>query len=187
MRLTFQNGFWAVHISFFRMVKFKLLSQFPVDSLPHPVLTILLLSLIQITAIAYYVIDYFISIPTESTSAILLRLIFFCFMIICPHSFVLCCYRKRYIFYLMFPFQSHIKVFACGISLARRLIIFIHLLLFSFLFSGLFCFLDACVLFIVSGGCNRSSSRYFSLNLCINASMLLSMLALIFDTISLST
>ena len=37
MRLILQDGFWIVHITLVRMVKFKFLAQFPVDRLPHPV------------------------------------------------------------------------------------------------------------------------------------------------------
>ena len=37
MCLIFPDGFWAVHIAFVRTAKFKFLAQVPVDYLPHPV------------------------------------------------------------------------------------------------------------------------------------------------------
>ena len=43
--LILQDGFWVVHISFVRMVKFKSLEQFPVDHLGHPVVSSLILFL----------------------------------------------------------------------------------------------------------------------------------------------
>ena len=45
VRLIRQDGFWAVYIPFVLMVKFKLLAQFPVYHLPHPVVCSLLLFL----------------------------------------------------------------------------------------------------------------------------------------------
>ena len=61
VRLIFQGGFWVVHIPFVRMVKFKLLAQFPVDHLANPVMSSLILSVRQFTAFAY-VIDRFASL-----------------------------------------------------------------------------------------------------------------------------
>ena len=40
--LIFQDGFWFVQIPFVRIVKFKLLAQFLVDHLPHPVVSSLI-------------------------------------------------------------------------------------------------------------------------------------------------
>ncbi len=47
------------------MVKFKLLAQFPVDHLTHPVVSSRVLLLCQFSAFAYYAIDGFISGPLE--------------------------------------------------------------------------------------------------------------------------
>ena len=44
-RLILQNGFRIVQIPIVRMVKFKLLAQFSMDYLPHPVVSCLILSL----------------------------------------------------------------------------------------------------------------------------------------------
>ena len=46
--------------AFVRLVKFRLLAQFPVDHLPHPVVS----SLILISAFTYYGINFFVSIIT---------------------------------------------------------------------------------------------------------------------------
>ena len=43
--LILQVGFWFVSIPLVCMVKFKLLAQFPVDHLPHPVVSNLILFL----------------------------------------------------------------------------------------------------------------------------------------------
>ena len=45
MRLILEDGFWFMHISFRNMVKFQFLAQFPVDHLPHPVVSSLILLL----------------------------------------------------------------------------------------------------------------------------------------------
>ena len=37
--LVVQDRFWVVHIPFDRMVRFKLLAQFPLYHLPHPVIS----------------------------------------------------------------------------------------------------------------------------------------------------
>ena len=41
MRLIFQDRFWVVHIQFVRIVKLKLLAQFPLDHLAHHVVSTL--------------------------------------------------------------------------------------------------------------------------------------------------
>ena len=43
--LVLEDGFWAVHIPLVRKVKFKLLAQFQVDHLSHPVMSSLILFL----------------------------------------------------------------------------------------------------------------------------------------------
>ena len=54
--------FCVVHISFVRMVEFKLLAQFPIDLLPQPIVSCLLLLFRLLSAFAYYVVDRFIII-----------------------------------------------------------------------------------------------------------------------------
>ena len=63
-RLIFQDKLLVVHIPFIDMVKFRLLAQFIVDYRPHSVMSILILFLCKLTALAYYVIDRFVSIIT---------------------------------------------------------------------------------------------------------------------------
>ena len=48
-----------MHIPFVRMVKFKLLAQFPVDHHAYPVVSSLIFFLCKFAAFAYYVIDLF--------------------------------------------------------------------------------------------------------------------------------
>ena len=76
------------------MVKFQFLAQFPVDYLPHLVVSSLMLFLCEFTAFAYYVIDRFVSISTLSTSDILLHLVYFYFDIFSLYGVVLFCYYK---------------------------------------------------------------------------------------------
>ena len=64
-----------MYTPFVGMVKFKFLEHFPVDHLANPVVSSFVLLLCQFAAFAY-VIDGFISFTTESTFAILLRLIY---------------------------------------------------------------------------------------------------------------
>ena len=45
VHLILQNRFWVVHIPLIHMVRFQFLAQFPVDNLPHPVMSSLRLSL----------------------------------------------------------------------------------------------------------------------------------------------
>ena len=45
VRLIFLDGLLVLHIPFVRMVKFKLLAQFPVDHLPHPIVSSFILFL----------------------------------------------------------------------------------------------------------------------------------------------
>ena len=79
-------------IPFVGMVKFKFLAHFPVDNLAHPVVSNLVLLLCQFAAFAYYVIDGFIAVTTESTYAILLRLIYPRLDMIGSYGAVLCCH-----------------------------------------------------------------------------------------------
>ena len=44
--LIFLDGFWVMHIPFVRLIKFKLLAQFPLDHLAHLVVSSLILSLL---------------------------------------------------------------------------------------------------------------------------------------------
>ena len=43
MRLILQGRFWFVHIPFGSIVKFQFLTQLPVNHLPHPVVSIIIL------------------------------------------------------------------------------------------------------------------------------------------------
>ena len=42
VRLIFLDEFWVGHITFVRVVRFKLLAQFPGDHLTHPVVSCLI-------------------------------------------------------------------------------------------------------------------------------------------------
>ena len=67
-----------MHLPFVCIVIFKLLAQFPVDHLAHPVVSGLILSLCLFTELAYYVVDRFVSVTTLSSPAIFL-LVYSCF------------------------------------------------------------------------------------------------------------
>ena len=76
---------------FFRMVKFKLLSKFPVDHFHHPVMFSVLLYFHLFTTFALNMIGRFVFVTTSPTLAILLLLVYFCFNVVCPYG-VLCYY-----------------------------------------------------------------------------------------------
>ena len=81
-----------MHIPFAGLVKFKFLAHFQVDHLTDRVVSRLVLLLSQFAAFAYYVIDGFIYVTSESTFAILLHLIYRRLDKIGSHSAVLCCH-----------------------------------------------------------------------------------------------
>ena len=54
--------FWVVHIPFVCMVELKFPAHFPVDHLANPIVSRLILLLREFAAIAYYVIDRFVSV-----------------------------------------------------------------------------------------------------------------------------
>ena len=155
--LILQGGFWVVHIPFICMIKFKLLAQFPVDNLAHPIVSGLILSLCLFTAFAY-VINCFVSITTQSTSAILQHFVYFCFHIV---LIVLCCSQEIFNFSLMVSLSYPCPSFFIWDFSCLSLQMTIQLFNFLFLFPGNFCSVDACVICIVSGGCNQSSSVLF--------------------------
>ena len=64
MLLIFLDRFLVVQILFVCMIKFKLHTQIPVDYLPHPGISGLILSLHKLSAFAYNVIDYLVSFTT---------------------------------------------------------------------------------------------------------------------------
>ena len=68
MRFIFKDGFGDVHITFVLMVKFKLLSQFPGDHLPHIVVFTLILFLALFYCIPLSMFNRFISIRSDSVS-----------------------------------------------------------------------------------------------------------------------
>ena len=91
VRLILQDRFWVVHVPFVRRDKLQFLAQFPVDHLAHPVVSSFIL-LCKFAALAFYVIDCFVSVTTKPTLAIVLRLIHSSFDMIGPYGVVLCCY-----------------------------------------------------------------------------------------------
>ena len=67
MRIVLQDTFLCVHIPIVGMVDFQFLAQFPVDQIPHPVVSSLVLLLRLFAAFAYYVIIRFFSFTTKPT------------------------------------------------------------------------------------------------------------------------
>ena len=78
LSLIFLDGFRVVPIPFVRMAQLQFLAQFPVDHIPHSVLSSPTLFL----HFAYYLIGRFISITTPPTFAILFRIIIIIIIII---------------------------------------------------------------------------------------------------------
>ena len=87
------------------MAKFKLLAQFPVDDLAHPVVSSHILSLLSFTALAYYVTDVFIFLQHN-------LYLFFCVLFMLALTFLvlmvlfLDAIRGYSAFILSFPFIS---------------------------------------------------------------------------------
>ena len=73
-----------------------------------------------------------------------------------------CTTIRRYLISLLrHLFLRHFQVFSCEISLSLTPEMSLQLFFFPFLFSGSFCSLDACIVCIVPGGWNQSSSALF--------------------------
>ena len=54
VHLILEDRFWVVQITFVHMVKYKLLAQFPMEHLAHPVVSNVILFLYQLAAFAYW-------------------------------------------------------------------------------------------------------------------------------------
>ena len=65
--------------------------------------------------------------------------------------------RRDSVSLLRFPFLSHVHVFSCEMSLKTST----ELFFFTLLFSGYCRSVNLCVVSIVSGDCNQSSSAFF--------------------------
>ena len=116
------------------MVKFKLLVQFPVDHLAHPVVSILILS---------FVLIYFIRLLCDWSFRLNCHIIFICYFVASclfflwhsPYGVVSCCYQERFSFHLKVSFFSHVQISSCEMSLICGL-------KYSYsCFSSHFCFL----------------------------------------------
>ena len=116
VRLIFQNGFRVLHIPLVRMVKFKLLAQFSLDHLAHPLMSSLIISLCKFTAVAYYVIDRFVFIAAYSTFTIFFHPVYSRFDIVLI-TFFCAAIRRDSFSLLRFPFLCHVQVFSCAILL----------------------------------------------------------------------
>ena len=93
-----QGGFWVLYIPFVRMVKFKVLAPFPVEDLPHSVVSYTLFCVNLLHSLIMWWINSFL-LP-HNLYAILLRLIPSCSDIIGSYGVVSCCYQKRFSFSL---------------------------------------------------------------------------------------
>ena len=102
-------------------VKFKLLAQFPVDHPAHPVMSSIVLFLCKFAAFAYYMIDGFVSITTQPTFAVLLRLIYFRFDMTGSYGVVFAAIRRDSFSLLRFPFFSHVQVLSWEMLFISRL------------------------------------------------------------------
>ena len=88
------------------MVKFKFFTQFPVDYLPHPVMSSLPLFLLYFAAFDYYMINHFHTFTILSTLALLLHLIYFCFNIVGIYGIVWCCCSNyNYYYYIYYCYS----------------------------------------------------------------------------------
>ena len=152
VRLIFQNGFWVVHIPFFRMVKCKLLAPFPVDHLPYPIMCGLILFCANLLQ------SHIIKLIVLSRSQYNLHLIYILALTeLVLRALFYAAIRKDSVSLSGLHFLSHVQLlsFAC---LSLR--ISVQLFFFSFVYSGYFCSVDAC---IISGLCNQTSSAFSNL------------------------
>ena len=102
------------------------------------------------------------------TSAIWLRLVYSYFDIVCPYGvffffFFFAAIRRDSVSLLKFPFLSYIQVFSSDISVVCRLKYPYNCFYFYFCFLVIFCSIDSCVIYIVSGCFNV----FFCVFLCI--------------------
>ena len=174
MCVIFKDRCWVVPIPFGGMVKFKFLAHFPVDHIAYPIVSSLLLRLCQFAAFAYDVIDGFISVTTESTFAILLRLIYPPLDMIGSYGAVLCCHKERFYFSLKVSFLSHVQDLSCEMLFISRLKRLWSCFFLPFLFPSFCHFVIYRVVSIVSDVRNQSSIVFFyvvfeSLYGCVNA------------------
>ena len=90
-----------------------------------------------------------------------LHLLFCCLLFSLAYAVCLCCYQKRFNFslkiFLSLPGPSFLVWDFTCLLLGRSIPFF----LFPFFFSGYLCSVDACVVCIVPGGCNQSSTELF--------------------------
>ena len=133
------------------MIRFQYLAHFPLDHFPYPAAYCLELFLCLFAYFADYEIDRFISITTQSMSALLLRLIYICFNIVGRMVLIYAAIRRDSVSLSSFPFLIHVMSFRVRFPLfvAWNIHTDGFLLISYFLFS-LFCWSLYCL------GCFRS-------------------------------
>ena len=155
----------------YREVKFKFITQFPVDHFPYRVASCFIHFFHQFASFMWLIITrlyhhiaficYFVAFVFTFIKLVLMAL--FCVVI-----------RKDSISFLRFPFLSHVQIFSCEISLFILWNIHTSVSLLIFVSPLNCCFTDHCVVFVASG---RFLCPLFisSLSLRIDASTLTSM------------
>ena len=173
VRLIFKNGFRVMQISFVRGVKSKFLAQFPVDHLPLPVMSSLILCANLLHSLIMWLI---VSSLSPHNLYLLFRWTMSVFALTYLVLMTLFCAAvwRDSVSLLRLPFLSHVSVFLYDILVVYRLKCPYNC------FSSHFCFLVIFVLlrFVLSAVflvvVINLPPRFFMLssNCCIDASML---------------
>ena len=109
-----------MHIPFVRIDKFKFLAQFPVDHLPHPVVSSLVLVFVLVCRIrllcdSWFRPNYHMTYTCNSVASILFLFVSLVFM-----ALFCAAIRRDLVSLLKFPFHRHFLVFSCEISSVCR-------------------------------------------------------------------
>ena len=119
--LILQDRFWVVHIPFIRMVKFRLLAQFPVDHLTHPVVSSL--KFFYVNLLHSLVMWLIVSSLSHHNQHLLFCCVLSILALIWLVLMALFCavIRRDSVSLLRFPFLSHVHIFSFEMSLVSRL------------------------------------------------------------------
>ena len=127
----------VVHIPVFRSVKYKLLTQLPVDYIPHPVVFGLILFLHFIRLLC----DWSFRICHHITCIVIFGVSFLLAFYIVLMALFYAAIRRDSVWFLRFSFLSHVLIFSCDISLVCRLNCPYSC------FSSLYCFIDVFIVY----------------------------------------
>ena len=155
--LIIQDRCCVLLIPLVHMVKFKFLTEFPVDHLCQTSLSAFICYIRLFCDWSFFLCLYITRQMLFCCVSSILALIWMVFMALFRSAI-----RRDWVSLSKFPFLCHILVFLCEISFVSRFKTSIELFSFPCLFSGEFCFVRPRFVSIVSSGCNQFSSLLFN-------------------------